>query len=228
MFSLTTHSLVAHEMMASGLPAGRARGRQRRLGAGRVGRRWSSSPRARPDAIADALERLLDDRAAAAAMARAGARVRGGAHVGARRRPGRDGAARVPRAAPRGRRGLIQTKTTPRSDADAPPDRHPSTAAGGEVEGPPHPGPSGRPRSPLPHVPAVAHAGAAGPRPRRRQHHGQSPTRRARRRPRAGAARRRRDGAPRRRGRAPAGPRTPRASAAPPPRAGRRRRRSPP
>ncbi len=70
MFSLTTHSLVAHEMMASGLPTvelegdnvGSALGAVRRAGrAGRRAARTRSPTR---------VERLLDDREAAAAMAR--------------------------------------------------------------------------------------------------------------------------------------------------------------
>ena len=83
-FSLTTHSLVAHEMMASGLPTVELEGDERRLGARPARRASSSWPRARPDAIADAVERLLDDRDGggrdgARARARSSRRARGSA-----------------------------------------------------------------------------------------------------------------------------------------------------
>jgi glycosyltransferase involved in cell wall biosynthesis len=68
-FSLTTHSLVAHEMMASGLPTVELEGDNVGSALGAAGELVELSAR-RPDAIADAVERLLDDRAAAAAMAR--------------------------------------------------------------------------------------------------------------------------------------------------------------
>jgi glycosyltransferase involved in cell wall biosynthesis len=68
-FSLTTHSLVAHEMMASGLPTVELEGANVGSALGPPGELVEQVPR-RPDAIADAVERLLDDRAAGAAMAR--------------------------------------------------------------------------------------------------------------------------------------------------------------
>jgi glycosyltransferase involved in cell wall biosynthesis len=67
-FSLTTHSLVAHEMMASGLPVVELEGANVGSALGSSGDVAEMAAR-RPDAIADAVERLLDDRAAAAAMA---------------------------------------------------------------------------------------------------------------------------------------------------------------
>ncbi len=68
-FSLTTHSLVAHEMMASGLPTVELEGENVCSALGPSGELVvQAAPR--PDAIADAIERLLDDREAAAAMAR--------------------------------------------------------------------------------------------------------------------------------------------------------------
>jgi O-antigen biosynthesis protein len=67
-FSLTTHSLVAQEMMASGLPVVELEGDNVGSALGRSGDVVEMAAR-RPDAIADAVERLLDDRAAAAAMA---------------------------------------------------------------------------------------------------------------------------------------------------------------
>ena len=69
MFSLTTHSLVAHEMMASGLPTVELEGDNVGSALGASGELVELAAR-RPDAIADAVERLLDDREAAAAMAR--------------------------------------------------------------------------------------------------------------------------------------------------------------
>jgi glycosyltransferase involved in cell wall biosynthesis len=68
-FSLTTHSLVAHEMMASGLPTVELEGANVESALGPSGHVVELSAR-RPDAIADAIERLLDDRERAAAMAR--------------------------------------------------------------------------------------------------------------------------------------------------------------
>jgi glycosyltransferase involved in cell wall biosynthesis len=68
-FSLTTHSLVAHEMMASGLPTVELEGANVGTALGAPGELVAQVPR-RPDAIADAIERLLDDRDAGAAMAR--------------------------------------------------------------------------------------------------------------------------------------------------------------
>ncbi|MEA2282404.1 MAG: hypothetical protein QOK21_3011, partial [Solirubrobacteraceae bacterium] len=67
-FSLTTHSLVAHEMMASGLPVVELEGDNVGSALGVSGDVVAMAAR-RPDAIADAVEQLLDDRAAAAAMA---------------------------------------------------------------------------------------------------------------------------------------------------------------
>jgi glycosyltransferase involved in cell wall biosynthesis len=68
-FSLTTHSLVAHEMMASGLPTVELEGENVGSALGPPGELVAQVPR-RPDAIAEAVEHLLDDRAAGAAMAR--------------------------------------------------------------------------------------------------------------------------------------------------------------
>ena len=68
-FSLTTHSLAAQEMMASGLPVVELEGDNVGSALGASGDVVELAAR-RPDAIADAVERLLDDRAAAAAMAR--------------------------------------------------------------------------------------------------------------------------------------------------------------
>ena len=62
-FSLTTHSLVAHEMMASGLPVVELEGDNVGSALGASGDLVELAAR-RPDAIADAVERLLDDRAA--------------------------------------------------------------------------------------------------------------------------------------------------------------------
>ena len=67
-FSLTTHSLVAQEMMASGLPLVELNGRNVTSELGEPGER-AELVDPRPDAVADALERILDDREAAAAMA---------------------------------------------------------------------------------------------------------------------------------------------------------------
>jgi glycosyltransferase involved in cell wall biosynthesis len=68
-FSLTTHSLVAQEMMASGLPIVELNGENVTSALGESGR-LAELADARPDAIADAIERILDDRESAAAMAR--------------------------------------------------------------------------------------------------------------------------------------------------------------
>jgi O-antigen biosynthesis protein len=68
-FSLTTHSLVAHEMMASGLPVVELEGDNVASALGGSGELVELAERT-PDAIADAVERLLDDRERAAAMAR--------------------------------------------------------------------------------------------------------------------------------------------------------------
>jgi glycosyltransferase involved in cell wall biosynthesis len=68
-FSLTTHSLVAHEMMASGLPLVELEGDNVSSALGSSGELVELAART-PDAIADAVERLLDDRETAAAMAR--------------------------------------------------------------------------------------------------------------------------------------------------------------
>jgi glycosyltransferase involved in cell wall biosynthesis len=67
--SLTTHSLVAQEMMASGLPLVELNGAKVTSELGKPGER-AELVDPRPDAIADALERILDDREAAAAMAK--------------------------------------------------------------------------------------------------------------------------------------------------------------
>ena len=67
-FSLTTHSLVAHEMMASGLPVVELAGDNVSSALGRSGERVVLAEAA-PDAIASALEEILDNRPAAAAMA---------------------------------------------------------------------------------------------------------------------------------------------------------------
>jgi glycosyltransferase involved in cell wall biosynthesis len=68
-FSLTTHSLVAQEMMASGLPLVELEGANVSSALGPSGELVELAERT-PDAVAGALERLLDDRARAAAMAR--------------------------------------------------------------------------------------------------------------------------------------------------------------
>ena len=68
-FSLTTHSLVAHEMMASGLPVVELDGDNVASALGGSGELVELAERT-PDAIADAVERLLDHRERAAAMAR--------------------------------------------------------------------------------------------------------------------------------------------------------------
>jgi O-antigen biosynthesis protein len=67
-FSLTTHSLVAHEMMASGLPVVELEGDNVSSALGESGEVVELADRT-PDAIADAIERILDDREHAAAMA---------------------------------------------------------------------------------------------------------------------------------------------------------------
>src|SRR5918998_5698744 len=67
-FSLTTHSLVAHEMMASGLPVVELEGDNVGSALGASGDLVELAAR-RPEAIADAVERLLDDRERAVAMA---------------------------------------------------------------------------------------------------------------------------------------------------------------
>jgi O-antigen biosynthesis protein len=68
-FSLTTHSLVAQEMMASGLPLVELEGENVSSALGPSGER-AMLAEPTPDSIADALERVLDDHEAAAAMAR--------------------------------------------------------------------------------------------------------------------------------------------------------------
>lgn len=68
-FSLTTHSLVAQEMMASGLPVVELEGDNVASALGAPGELVELAAR-RPDAIADAVERVLEDRDHAAAMAR--------------------------------------------------------------------------------------------------------------------------------------------------------------
>lgn len=67
-FSLTTHSLVAHEMMASGLPVVELEGENVSSALGSSGELVELAEQT-PDSIADAVERLLDDRERAAAMA---------------------------------------------------------------------------------------------------------------------------------------------------------------
>jgi glycosyltransferase involved in cell wall biosynthesis len=66
--SLTTHSLVAQEMMASGLPLVELDGANVKSALGSSGER-AMLVQPRPDAIADALERILDSSDEAAAMA---------------------------------------------------------------------------------------------------------------------------------------------------------------
>jgi glycosyltransferase involved in cell wall biosynthesis/GT2 family glycosyltransferase len=68
-FSLTTHSLVAQEMMASGLPVVELDGENVSSALGDSGD-VAVLVEPAPDAIATGIERLLDDREAAAAMAR--------------------------------------------------------------------------------------------------------------------------------------------------------------
>jgi glycosyltransferase involved in cell wall biosynthesis len=68
-FSLTTHSLVAQEMMASGLPVVELEGENVSGALGASGEHVMLAEHT-PDSIADALERVLDGREAAAAMAR--------------------------------------------------------------------------------------------------------------------------------------------------------------
>jgi glycosyltransferase involved in cell wall biosynthesis len=67
-FSLTTHSLVAHEMMAAGLPVVELEGENVISALGGSGELVELADRT-PDSIADAVERLLDNRQRAAAMA---------------------------------------------------------------------------------------------------------------------------------------------------------------
>jgi glycosyltransferase involved in cell wall biosynthesis len=66
--SLTTHSLVAQEMMSSGLPVVELDGENVTSALGTSGDRAMLVP-PRPDAIADGLQRILDDPAEASAMA---------------------------------------------------------------------------------------------------------------------------------------------------------------
>jgi glycosyltransferase involved in cell wall biosynthesis len=68
-FSLTTHSLVAHEMMASGLPVVELDGDNVSSALGASGELVELAERT-PDSIADTVARLLDARERAAAMAR--------------------------------------------------------------------------------------------------------------------------------------------------------------
>jgi O-antigen biosynthesis protein len=68
-FSLTTHSLVAHEMMASGLPLVELEGENVASALGRSGELVELAEPT-PDSIARVLERLLEDREQASAMAR--------------------------------------------------------------------------------------------------------------------------------------------------------------
>lgn len=68
-FSLTTHSLVAQEMMASGLPIVELGGDNVESALGPSGEH-ALLAEPRPDSIADALEQVLDDRERASAMAR--------------------------------------------------------------------------------------------------------------------------------------------------------------
>ena len=67
-FSLTTHSLVAQEMMASGLPVVELEGENVGSALGSSGEVVELADRT-PTAIADSLERLLDDREYAASVA---------------------------------------------------------------------------------------------------------------------------------------------------------------
>jgi glycosyltransferase involved in cell wall biosynthesis len=67
-FSLTTHSLVAHEMMAAGLPVVELDGANVTSALGTSGELVELADRT-PDSIASAIEHLLDDRGHAAAMA---------------------------------------------------------------------------------------------------------------------------------------------------------------
>jgi glycosyltransferase involved in cell wall biosynthesis len=67
-FSLTTHSLVAQEMMASGLPLVELEGDNVTSAHGFAGELVELAEPT-PDGVADAIERLLDDREAATAMA---------------------------------------------------------------------------------------------------------------------------------------------------------------
>jgi glycosyltransferase involved in cell wall biosynthesis len=68
-FSLTNHSLVAQEMMASGLPVVELEGPNISEAFGPSGEQVVQAERT-PDGIADAIERVLDDRESATAMAR--------------------------------------------------------------------------------------------------------------------------------------------------------------
>jgi O-antigen biosynthesis protein len=68
-FSLTTHSLVAQEMMASGLPVVELEGDNVSSALGASGE-CAMLAEHKPDSIADALERVLDDREGATGMAR--------------------------------------------------------------------------------------------------------------------------------------------------------------
>ncbi|HEX8856961.1 MAG TPA: glycosyltransferase [Thermoleophilaceae bacterium] len=68
-FSLTTHSLVAQEMMASGLPVVELEGENVSSALGGSGDLVMLAEK-QPDSIADALEQVLDDPEHAAAMAR--------------------------------------------------------------------------------------------------------------------------------------------------------------
>jgi glycosyltransferase involved in cell wall biosynthesis len=70
-FSLTTHSLVAHEMMASGLPTVELEGENVGSALGPPGELVEQVAR-RPDAIADAIERLVSDAAERERLRRAG------------------------------------------------------------------------------------------------------------------------------------------------------------
>jgi glycosyltransferase involved in cell wall biosynthesis len=67
-FSLTTHSLVAHEMMAAGLPVVELEGENVTSALGASGELVELADRT-PDSIASAIERILGDRELAAARA---------------------------------------------------------------------------------------------------------------------------------------------------------------
>ena len=95
-FSLTTHSLVAQEMMASGLPLVELNGRNVTSELGESGELARARPSRGRTPSPTRSSAILDDREAAAAMARRAARVRRGAHLGARGRPDRRRALRLP------------------------------------------------------------------------------------------------------------------------------------
>ena len=87
--SLTNYSLIPQEMLACGLPCVELEGASASSCSAPTGR--SSSSPFDVAALADALERLLDDAADCERRSRGGHRVRRGAHLGPRRRAGRGG-----------------------------------------------------------------------------------------------------------------------------------------